>query len=68
MQPDLEYDQRKVTFCPVCIKEALEIVACLAEFQIGRPHPRPWFFMVMGATDNSWVGVGGCDVASLNFI
>ena len=22
----------------------------------GHDHPRPWFFMVMGATDNSWVG------------
>ena len=26
-------------------------------------HPRSWFFMVMGGTENWWVGVGGRDVA-----
>ena len=32
---------------------------CSAEFQIGRPRQRQWFFMVMGVTDNWRVGVGG---------
>ncbi|KAI9982452.1 hypothetical protein PInf_008395 [Phytophthora infestans] len=27
MEPDLKYEKRKVTFCPVCIKDALEISA-----------------------------------------
>ncbi|ETI39455.1 hypothetical protein F441_14790 [Phytophthora nicotianae CJ01A1] len=27
MEPDLKYEKRKVTFCPVCIKDALEVSA-----------------------------------------
>ena len=44
----------------------------LSEFQIGHPHPRPrpptpMLFMVMGATDNSWVGMGESVVVKLKF-
>ncbi|KAG1694194.1 hypothetical protein DVH05_021850 [Phytophthora capsici] len=45
MEPDLKYEKRKVTFCPVCIKDALQVSALqvardqtLAPTRIGRFH------------------------------
>ncbi|KAG7399615.1 hypothetical protein PHYBOEH_008403 [Phytophthora boehmeriae] len=45
MEPDLKYEKRKVTFCPKCIKDALEISALqVARDQIMAPSSRGMYY------------------------
>ncbi|RLN53236.1 hypothetical protein BBJ29_000543 [Phytophthora kernoviae] len=60
MEPDLKYEKRKVTFCPKCIKDALEISALqVARDQVLTPSSRGMYyrstseFSVTSSSDSS---------------